>query len=444
MSSDSATAGTVPRFRRTTAVVVTALLVVVAALTVANSVQGPRLARAQFDPHAAVDRAGQRLTLRLDQAVDLVPGSPVEVRPAAPVAVTVEQATVAVRFTAALPYATRYVVLVPVRSTVTGATSTLHYSFATPDPVLYTRQRAVDGSGGLDAILRTAGGVTEAEPVAAASRIAAFAVAEPNLAVVTDDDHGTSTIDVRPVDGSTLPRQLVTDAHVDQLKSSGPGGVFGFVVTTETASSEVNPVRLELYQPGSTSGPTPVLGLDEAPLQVLDWDFVPGTTSIVVQDTKSAMFLFDPVDHAPVKPLGTHRTLHGFGRGTTLVVEDADGEFTAIDLTSGRATALPVLDPRGGLVSQLVPLAAQGSYLGLVATLKGHTLQSSVVTVRGRSVQTLYRADSETTVQRLCLSANGQEVAVATTTPHDHTLVLDATGRPTNDVPGDEPSWCTN
>jgi hypothetical protein len=45
------------------------LVLAVVSLTVANARQGPRLLDAQINPNAAVEGAGQRLVLRVDQTV---------------------------------------------------------------------------------------------------------------------------------------------------------------------------------------------------------------------------------------------------------------------------------------------------------------------------------------------------------------------------------------
>jgi hypothetical protein len=56
------------RFRLTAAVTISVLVLAALGLTVANTVQGPRLLDAQSDPASAVESAGERLILRIDPA----------------------------------------------------------------------------------------------------------------------------------------------------------------------------------------------------------------------------------------------------------------------------------------------------------------------------------------------------------------------------------------
>ena len=57
------------RFRLTAAVTIGALLLAAVGLTVANTLQGPRLLDVQINAGAAVEGAGERLVLRVDQTV---------------------------------------------------------------------------------------------------------------------------------------------------------------------------------------------------------------------------------------------------------------------------------------------------------------------------------------------------------------------------------------
>ena len=116
---------------------------------------------------AAVERAGQRLILRLDQAVADMPVSDVTVSPAVPIGLSLERATVILRFDEVLNYATEYEITIPVRSTTTDAASTLTYSFRTPDAEVYMLQRAgsVGNSGTEDQIIRTVIGSSTREVV---------------------------------------------------------------------------------------------------------------------------------------------------------------------------------------------------------------------------------------------------------------------------------------
>jgi uncharacterized repeat protein (TIGR03943 family) len=134
------------RFRLTAAVTIGALLLAVAGLTAANAVRGPRLLDVQINPAAAVEGAGQRLVLRVDQTVAHLTADQVTVTPSVPVETTSDRAALILRFTDSLRYATSYQIAAKVRSATTGASSTLRYSFRTPEGAFYVLQRATSNA----------------------------------------------------------------------------------------------------------------------------------------------------------------------------------------------------------------------------------------------------------------------------------------------------------
>ena len=134
------------RFRLTAAVTIGVLLLAAVGLTVANTVQGPRLLDAQIDPGAAVEGAGERLVLRVDQTVANVTADQVSVTPIVPVEPRSDGAALILRFGDTLRYATSYEIVAKVRSATTGASSTLRYSFRTPDGAFYVLQRAASSA----------------------------------------------------------------------------------------------------------------------------------------------------------------------------------------------------------------------------------------------------------------------------------------------------------
>jgi hypothetical protein len=95
------------RFRLTAAVTIGALLLAAVGLTVANSVQGPRLLDAQIDPGATVEGAGERLVLRVDQTVADLTADQVRVTPVVPVEPKSDGADLILRFGDSLRYAAR-------------------------------------------------------------------------------------------------------------------------------------------------------------------------------------------------------------------------------------------------------------------------------------------------------------------------------------------------
>jgi hypothetical protein len=437
-----------------------ALLLGAAGLTVANVKQGPRLSSAVVNPAAAVERGGQRIVLQLDQAIGGVAPSDVTVDPAVPIELSAEPEALVVRFTTALRYRTTYTITAPVRSAVTGARSTLRSSFRTPDADLYLLRRARPGgpADGPDQIVRAGVGPAGEQVVRSEPRIQEFAVAAPAIAVVTPGPGGNSRLTVGPLGDAGAAPTVVDNSMISQLKSSGPGGLFGFIRTTLGQGTDPNRLQLELYDPVSGGSPIEVHGLKGSSLEVQDWAFVPGTTSVVVQTSDSVLYLIDPTNGVAIQPLGEHSGMEGFVPGTaTLIIQDP-GHYTAIDLAAGATSTLfPILIPNDG-ISSLISLGGDRGYLGLHATASGTNLHYSIVAISEHEMRLLYAPPLTTTIRNVCLSPNSEYLAVETipvdAIPDGYdivpgfsdmtTIILDTTtGAVASEVPGFGSDWCT-
>jgi hypothetical protein len=443
------------RFRLTAAVTIGALLLAALGLTVANSVQGPRLLEAQINPAAAVEGAGERLVLRVDQTVADLTADQVTVSPTVPVEPTSDRAALTLRFGDSLKYGTTYQIVAQVRSATTGASSTLTYSFRTPDGAFYALQRAASGADAPDQIVRKSIDSTEQLVVRSQPRIEQYAVADPTIAVVTSDDAGAGTLTVGPIDGSKPAQTLADNSDISQLKSSGPGGLLGFVLTPLSDPELTRVGQLHLYDPVAGGKLIRVSGLDGKPLDPLDWAFVPGTTSIVVQMGDESFYLIDPLNRTPIQPLGGHSTMYGFVPGsTTLIVEDSEG-YQAIDLATGKTSELPAIDlPEAASLHQLLPLGGERRYVGLMAAEADSLVRYSVVVINDGNVRQIYAEDPDREIQSICLSPNSQYLAVAKlardadTNPDspgfaNKTELVDiATGRTHQTVAGSDINWC--
>jgi hypothetical protein len=455
MSSEASDRG----FRLGVTITVVALVLSAAGLTVANVKQGPRLSSAVVNPVAAVERSGQRIILQIDQAIGTVAPADVRVDPAVPIELTAEPEALVVRFKAALRYGTTYTVTAPVQSTVTGSRSTVRSSFRTPDPDLYILQRAQpdDPAEASDQILRAGVGTAKEFLVRSEPRVQEFAVAAPSVAVVTELPNGLSRLSVGPLGDAGAASTVIDDSLVSQLRSSGPGGAFGFIRTTLAKGTKQNVLRLELYDPVSGGAPVELHGLEGTSLLVQDWAFVPGTTSVVVQTADSILYLIDPSSGA-IQPLGEHSGMEGFVPGTaTLIIQDP-GHYTAIDLAAGASSNLaPILVPNDG-ISRLVPLGGDRGYLGLHATATGTDLHYSIVAITGNKIRRLWAPPPTTTIRHVCLSTNSEYLAVETipadAVPDGYdvvpgfsrmtTVVLDtATGAVVSQVSGFGSDWCS-
>jgi len=443
------------RFRLTAAVTIGALLFAAVGLTVANTRQGPRLLDAQINPGAAVEGAGERLVLRVDQTVAELTADQVTVTPRVPVAPTSDGAALILRFADSLSYATTYEIVAKVQSATTGASATLTYSFRTPDGAFYVLQRAASNADAdaPDQIVHHFIGSTEQRVARRQPHIEQYAVADPVIGVVTSDAAGASTFTVGPVDGSEPTQTLADNSDISQLKSSGPSGLLGFVLTPLNDPDRGDGGQLHLYDP--VAGKLiKVSGFDGKPLEPLDWAFVPGTTSIVAQTTDNSFYLIDPLNGRPTQPLGGHSRMYGFVPGSTTLIVDDNGDYKAIELATGKTSTVPALDlPEAAGLQQLLPLGGARGYVGWVATQAG---AASVVVINDGNVRQIYAEDPNPSggIQSICLSPNGQYLAVAklprdaATNPDssgfaNRTEFIDtATGRTEHDVAGSQVNWC--
>ncbi len=444
------------RFRLTAAVTLGALLLAALGLTVANSAQGPRLLDAQIDPGATVEGAGERLVLRVDQTVADLTADQVTVTPNVPVEPTSDGAALILRFGDSLRYATTYEIVAQVQGATTGASSTLTYSFRTPDGAFYLLERASGADADApDQIVRKFIGSSEQLVVRSQPRIEQYAVAEPVIAVVTSDAAGAGTLTVGPIDGSKPPQTLADNSAISQLKSSGPGGLLGFVITPLSDPELTRVGQLHLYDPVAGGKLITVSGLDGKPMDPLDWAFVPGTTSIVVQTADESFYLIDPLNRTPTQPLGSHSTMYGFVPGSTTLIVEESGGYKTIDLATGSTAELPAIDlPEAAYLHQLLPLGGDGEYIGLMAAEADSLVRFSVMVINDGNLRQIYAEDPERGIQSICLSPNGQYLAVAKlprdadTNPDssgfaNKTELVDiATGRTDQNVTGSDINWC--
>jgi methylglyoxal synthase len=441
------------RFRLTAAVTIGALLLAALGLTVANARQGPRLLDAQINPGAAVEGAGERLILRVDQIVAESTADQVTVTPTVPVEPTSDGAALILRFGDSLSYATTYEILAKVQSGTTGASATLRYSFRTPDGAFYNLRRAASGADtdAPDQIVHHLLGSTEQRVVRSQPRIEKYAVADPMIAVVASDAAGASTLTVGPLDGSEPTQTLADNSDISQLKSSGPSGLLGFVLTPLNDPDRGDGGQLHLYDP--VAGKLiKVSGFDGKPLEPLDWAFVPGTTSIVVQTADNSFYLIDPLNNTPTQTLGSHSRMYGFVPGSTTLIVDDSSAYKAIDLATGN-TSTAIDSPGSADFHELLPLGGDRGYVGLLATDAGAL---SVVVINDGNVRQIYAEDPDPVggIQSVCLSPNGQYLAVAklprdaATNPDslglaNRTEFIDtATGQIEQDVAGSKINWC--
>jgi hypothetical protein len=446
------------RFARTFWSTLAVLAVLSGTFAVIGSTRGPRLDSAQLATDALVSAAGSRLLLTVDQPIAPIDAADVTVEPAASVTVASDDRSITVTFDELLRYDTEYEVRVSgVDSTATGRTGELVHTFTTPDPELFLLDRG--DADAPDVIRRTTLAGAADEVVFTADRIQEFARTADGLAVVTlEADDSPAVTRVLLEDGVELPVALPGEGRVSELAAS-PQGVFGFVFSPATGEAG----RLVVHDEADQSGVgTELLGTG-GPIGVSDWHFVPGTTSVVLQDDENNLSLIDTLAPEQPTPLGIHTEVRGFVPGTLdLVVANPTGG-ARIDLATGEQQPLvlptPELDP--ALETGRVLIADDaGAYLQQVIglTAEGQALSALVfVDESGASPFSITPSSTGSSVRDFCLSPNGQYAAVEIISVEGEpdrypgesahtamsTIFVDlSTGSVTRSVAGFAPQWC--
>ena len=446
------------------------LAVIAGGFAFASVMQGPRVNAGEIDALRATRLAGVELTLEVNQPVAAFDADAVSVEPGAEVTADAADRTITVTFAEPLDYATEYTVRVPgVVGAFQGVPSTLEYRFQTPDEYAYTLQRRSD-VGEADIVQRKALRGSETDVVFTAPRIQEFAHVDDLLVAVTlddDDTNGLFVTDVRqgePQEFGLLPGSLVRD-----LAASTTNPLAAFVLTTPEidGARQYDNALMSIDLAGvAEAEPTPVLGLDGAPLKVSAWAFVPGSASVVVQDFENSMFLIDLLGRQPATPLGVHTEIRGFVPGTSdLVIADPD-RGALIDLGDGTTTTLELAsaDLAENVYSgRITMLDDESRYLISLTSVRvegGRNVLSSVlaeVDDSGELRQVFAPAAETSLIRGYCVSPNGKYVAVAASaeagvadgysvnpgfTETMTSIVEIATGRTVMSLSGGFSDWC--
>ncbi|MFD1715816.1 hypothetical protein ACFSBZ_15190 [Amnibacterium flavum] len=437
-----------------------------------SAAQGPRLTSAEINIQGTTTRSGQRLVLTANQSLaHLDPGS-VEVTPAADFEVSAEGGSVTVRFTDLLRYDTEYTVRIdPAVGLYTGASSELAYRFATPDSDVHSLLRntgtRADGSDAPDQILRhRVSGESVNEAVFEAPRIQQYAVVDDTIAAVVIEDSSPSLVLAYGPAGSTTARIDTGGAStVRDLRGAPSSDLLGYVINggADPGGRSYNNALFVYDFTDSSAVPTEIRGIGGAPLPVIDWYFVPGTTSVLVQGIDLQLYLIDSLDVASVEPLGQHLQLEGFVPGTVeAVVSDPSGD-SLIDLLSGDVTPLEL--PQADIDPLLYPgkrsVLSDRSFIRVYDEVDFSTTPSSVsssIWITDRTwTRELYRPSAESSrIGDFCVSPNAEFLAVEVTSegvPDDYDLILGysntttyfvdiADGVVAGGMAGFLPDWC--
>lgn len=409
-------------FRTAMTILVVSLVAVCAVFAALNWLQGPKLSDARVDLAKVVLEPDQQLRFFANQPLAAVDEDMVTITPAARFTVSSTDDVVAVQFTQPLDFDTDYTVSVDgVTSAFEDRASSFRYEFTTGSASLHYLDRAdpVDPSG-VDRIIETELGGGDRSVVFETERIQSFVVFDGLLAVTSLTENATSTLTlVSRLDGTTEDVVLPVGVTIDQLAAANDQGVLAFT-TTSAAADPVPEFSHALFSLdiAQTNTASPVVGLDGAPLTVVDWLILPGSATAVARTVGDTLLSVDLTGEAPATPLGSYADLASASPDAgTLVVGDPFGPI-ALSLADGTETRLEA-SPIGGIV----PFGGDIQLLGTgvdrvqrVAVFDDATgrFASFLVFDDGDASRILYESpDGRGSIEDFDVSQNGQYVAVA-------------------------------
>lgn len=450
-----------------------AVLLVVGGVGVAVSLgQGPRVSGIQLGTDALTEQAGQRLVFTTNQALAPVDPSQVEITPAAPFTLAASGRHLAVQFTAPLAGDSDYTVSVRgVQGISGGPSSTLEHRFRTPPVSLYLTQRRDDRQ---DALFSTNLAGDQAYSIFEDDRIEEARVAPDGIVVETSTPEGQSRLRALPrsttaggAAGAERDFTLPGAGVVDNVRVADHGGLVGYTFTAADVATNPDAITATLFIARLADPAAEPQRIDVgADARVVQWAFVPGTSSLLILTFDGQLRLVDTArPEADPVALGNALAISGVERGTAhAIVERASG-FETIDLTT--LDTAPLVEPAGaatlGIPGPITPDVGG-------ATIRWFTLMGddrypraqSVVRVDPQgAVQTLFTTDGGAdSLLQVCPSPNGQYLAVTlapdlVANPYDlylrplpkrvQTHIIEmATGTQLSVLDGSDASWCAS
>lgn len=457
-------------FRRRLLVTLLVLALLTGSFAVLNMLQGAKLTNAAIDARLATDRAGTTLVLTANQPIDSI--ADVTVSPDEAVDVAIDGRTVSLAFERPLADATDYdVTLSGVVGTIQPTHSEWTYSFSTPDRPIGVLARSAEGDDRV--LVRDLHGGAAGSVLFSAPVIRSFDMTSDGLvAALTVEPDGSTRAWVGGPDGAAElvpPPEAAVGATMSELHASPTNPLVGYTVSTPgTPEAPGLTDALVLHDlSGTADGAARFVGVfGDTPASVLHWTFVPGTSSVVVQDAEFSLFLVDALGLRPPQPLGRFDEMRGFVPGTTtLIVADPDAG-SLIDLATGSVTRLelPLSELADGTYAGRTHLLSpDGAYIQSFSVADYSTgstrLFSSVARVDadGTTTELFAPASTSSRVDQYCPAPNGRSVAVVTVplgaVPDSDgvapgfadslTTIVDAvTGAVIASSPGAFPDWC--
>ena len=377
--------------------------------------QGPKLSSAQVDVRGVVEQSDQQIRLFANQPIAQVAHEQVTITPPTDFTVSTEGDIIAVQFASRLDYATDYTVSVEgVTSVYLAQAATLRSEFTTSSPTLYY----LDRGDPLDDIVTTGLTGSDRTIVYSTPGIQSFAVLDDFLAVVTLNDDDTSSLSFVNTDTSVVESVRLPDTgSISGLDASAAGNRVGFALTSAVGGAD-QANNSTLYTIDLTAGRTvaPVLGLDGQPVDVLGWQFLPGSAQLLAL-TFDRSLLFVDADGA-ANPVGQFMGLDKISvDGLSVTMNDLLGQVS-LTLATGdvqRLESSPVNGLDAFLGAAVVLTNGDRVQKVVVPDETGRRFSSLLVYDDGTSARILYQTPNGAgSISDFTVSPNGQYVAVET------------------------------
>lgn len=305
--------------------------------------------------------------------------------------------------------------------------------------------------------------------ILSAPRVQEYAALPTALAAVTINENNTSSLEIVPLSGGSEALVPLPETGTVELLHAASRNLIGFAFSSAPPSRKYWKTLFVYDAEDPSTPPREIRGLDGKPVSVLNWDFVPNTFSLVVQNESGTMFLADALSAAKPAPLGLHAEFRGFIPGTKeIYVVDASSDPTnklaknsIIDLSNGAVRPLDlkaVIRNERSWPGATVLLNGTGRYAQSTSENAAGRVTSVLTVTDLTGSETLFQPDPAwSRIDGYCLSPDGKFIAVEATAPQgaaDHYPVLPAhspmrteiveldTGRHTRSLPGFLPSWC--
>ncbi|MDR6504646.1 hypothetical protein [Arthrobacter oryzae] len=302
-----------------------------------------------------------------------------------------------------------------------------------------------------------------------APRIQEYAALPTVLAAVTINDDDTSSLEIVHLSGGQETLVPLPGAGKVELLHAASKNLIGFAFSSAPPSQQHWKTLFVYDTTDPSTPPREIHGPDGKPVSVLEWDFVPDTFSLVVQNASGAMFLVDALRTGKPAPLGLHAEFRGFIPGTReIYVVDASSDPTdklaknlSIDLSNGTVRPLDlkaVVRSDRSWPGATVLLNGSGRYAQSISENTAGKVTSVLTATDATGSETLFQPDPAwSRIDGYCLSPDGKFMAVEATAPEgtaDRYPVLPAhspmrteiieldTGRHTRTLAGFLPSWC--